>query len=221
MSSLILHIVASNIVKLKYNLSDEFLAGSIMPDIIKRLIGDKPLTHYQRFENAKSKDNIIYKKSIIEYDKFIMENKNKMNSPIKLGYAAHLVEDSIWFEKFIPRYADYADYEKKLVRFTSDNAIHTDEEFAKRIYHDYALVDGQILKEYNLDIDKIRERILSYYSGEPKELVKKELIKYPVKENDSLQILNYKDAEEYVDVSSKQVEKILEKYLNKLSKNEE
>ena len=46
MASMIIHICISNMVKEELNLSDKFLAGSIMPDLKKMAGFDRGISHY-------------------------------------------------------------------------------------------------------------------------------------------------------------------------------
>ena len=216
MSSLILHIVSSNIIKSKYNLSDEFLAGAIMPDIIKKMTGDKILSHYMKLEKIDTEVKGNFNKLVVEAERYIKENENEMNSQIKIGYAAHLIEDKIWFEHFVNRYADYSDGTNYVVRFVKDKKMHTDAEFAEKIYNDYTIIDEYMLEKYNLNIDEIRNKILPYYSDVSQEIIKKVLVqplKSEYKTGKELYFISYNDAEEFVERSSKGVEKLLGSYL--------
>ena len=99
MSSYIMHICTSDIVKRKLNLTDKFVYGSALPDILKEISQDRNGTHY-------------IQKVIVNGEKRNLPNiQNAINSlqiedkEIKMGYIAHLLEDLIWFNEFIPRYA--------------------------------------------------------------------------------------------------------------------
>ena len=47
MSSLIMHVCISNIIRQKYDYGYDFLFGSIMPDILKEAGEDKNKVHYK------------------------------------------------------------------------------------------------------------------------------------------------------------------------------
>ena len=65
MASMIIHICISNMVKEELNLSDKFLAGSIMPDLKKMAGFDRGITHYL---------------------KYVVENGNVMHLPDPFSY---------------------------------------------------------------------------------------------------------------------------------------
>lgn len=46
MGSLLIHVCVSNIVKEKLNLSNKFLVGTVMPDLIKLETGNRLGSHY-------------------------------------------------------------------------------------------------------------------------------------------------------------------------------
>ena len=46
MSSYIMHMCISDIVKRKLNLTYKFVYGSILPDVIKSITGDRDITHF-------------------------------------------------------------------------------------------------------------------------------------------------------------------------------
>ena len=85
MGSLIMHIAASKIVKEKYNLSNKFMAGCIMPDIYAKCGIDRDETHF-----INSSDS-----NIPNISAFIRKYENELNNEIILGYLAHLIEDKI------------------------------------------------------------------------------------------------------------------------------
>ena len=153
MSSIIMHIYISQKVQKDLNLSYKFLAGSILPDMIKITTQDKDGTHYMKEYNNGLK-------KLPDLENFLCDNKYKLNDEIILGYYAHLIEDRIWFDKYIDSFAKCID--KDNILYVSDNTIHKCEEFTRDIYSDYISVDKYIIEKYNLNIDKIRIHIKDY-----------------------------------------------------------
>ena len=90
---MIIHICISNMVKEELNLSDKFLAGSIMPDLKKMAGFDRGITHYLKY--VVEDGNVMH---LPDLDKFIQENTFKLLDFKTLGTYAHLIEDKIWFE---------------------------------------------------------------------------------------------------------------------------
>ena len=86
MSSIISHIYMGNILKEKYNLNDEFLYGSIMPDVLTRTIDgqNKVITHYLRH-------GILYgsEGDYPDIERFLNENRYILpNSKMMQGYVS-------------------------------------------------------------------------------------------------------------------------------------
>lgn len=161
MSSIIMHIYISQKVQEELNLSNKFLAGSILPDMIKIKTKNRDETHY-------IKEYSDGMKRLPDLDRFLEENKGNLNNEIVLGYYAHLIEDRIWFDTYIDSFAKCID--KENILYINDNTIHNNDEFRKDIYSDYMSVDSYLIGQDNLDIDKIRMQL------------KKELITYNVDE---------------------------------------
>ena len=87
MSSLKMHMAISKKIKDELNYSDIFLLGVILPDIIKLILEDRKVSH---FENN----------GIIDLNRFISK-QNNLDNELVLGYYAHLIEDKIWDELYL------------------------------------------------------------------------------------------------------------------------
>ena len=132
MSSLKMHIAISKKIKEEFNLSNIFLLGAILPDIIKLIIGNRKATHFE-------------KQGIIDLDEFISKQKNLENELV-LGYYAHLIEDKIWYELYMrEKYFKLPEY--------SDNKLYNDYSFVDNIFYKDRYIDmdtrniGEILYE--------------------------------------------------------------------------
>lgn len=72
---------------------------------------------------------------------------------IRLGYIAHLVEDFIWFNEYIPAYA--TELENNQIKYLADNSIHTGNEFRQDIYSDYTNSNAYVVDRCGVDIEKL------------------------------------------------------------------
>lgn len=209
MSSLITHVAISEILKQKYLFTDEFILGTILPDIYKKAEYTRDETHF-----IIQIDN----KSLPDIEKFCKEYiYNKKDISLKTyGYLCHLIQDRIWFDKVIPKYAKVIEKDKYLL-YIKDSSIHKDEEFSKEIYQDYAYVDNYSINKYNLDINKIRENIKQYCEDfKIKQIIDKNFIIYNINENRKNTFLNIDDYNQYFEEALKECDYILnEIYTNK------
>ncbi len=121
--------------KLKINNYYDYLLGSIAPDIGKIIGVPKNITHFFIREN------------VPDLTRFIKEYPNYLTNDFLLGYFIHLYCDDLWFNKF-------------LLQFVSNNQIHllngqiiehNERNMIKVIYHDYDLLNADIIKKYHLD----------------------------------------------------------------------
>lgn len=205
MSSIISHIYMGNILKQKYNLNDEFLYGSIMPDVLTRTIDgqNKVITHYLRH-------GILYgsEGDYPDIERFLNENKYILpNSKMMQGYVSHLIEDMLWFSVYIPSIATKKD--GKII-FNKDNSIHTDPEFKSAIYSDYPLIDRYLLNKSNLNILKLREEFLSFTDDKKlKDSIKDNFKLFDIQEKELI-LLSIDKFEEYMERAINKVSLVLD-----------
>lgn len=146
MSSIIMHLYISHKVGQDLNLSNKFSAGAVLPDLIKIKTKKRDETHYvEASKNAP--------KRLPNLERFLEENKSKLNDEVILGYYAHLIEDKIWFDKYIEKFAKKSDGDSVL--YLTDKSIHNGKEFTKDIYSDYGIVDDFLINKNNFDLDEI------------------------------------------------------------------
>jgi len=199
MSSIIMHIYISLKVQKELNLSNKFLAGAILPDMIKIMTKSKDITHY--IKEYECGDKII---KLPDLEKFLQDNKDKLNDEVTLGYYAHLIEDKIWFDEYIDSFAKCID--KENILYISDNTVHSYQEFKKDIYSDYVNVDSYIIEKYNLDIDKIILTIKDDLRGYNVDKIIDENIVFPIKNNDAkVNFISHEFLNEYINESIKKV----------------
>ena len=176
MSSIISHIYISNILKEKYNLNNEFLYGAMLPDVLTVAVNfkTKNTTHYLQHGILNENEG-----DYPDIEKFINENKLSLPKNLMLqGYLAHLIEDMIWYSISIPNMAIKRD--DKIVLYTKDNSIHSEEEFSKDIYSDYPIIDRYLLKNSNINISELQNDFLeiSDLRNNKLNLVTEDILKY-------------------------------------------
>jgi hypothetical protein len=198
-----MHIYISQRVQNELNLSNKFLAGTILPDMIKIKLKKRDETHYIKEYNNGTK-------RLPDLDKFLEENKDKLKDQITIGYYAHLIEDRIWFDKYVDSFAKCID--KESILYISNNTIHNNEEFRNDIYSDYANVDSYLIQKNNMDLSKIRfelkQEVKGYYIDE----VIDENVVFPSNiKNAKINFISQSCLNDYINESVKLVkEKIIE-----------
>ena len=204
MASMIIHICISNMVKEELNLSDKFLAGSIMPDLKKMAGFDRGITHYLKY--VVEDGNVMH---LPDLDKFIQENTFKLLDFKTLVTYAHLIEDKIWFEKFVGKYIKWHDEDLGLVTNLKTGKVYDFDTFSKQIYSDYLNVNKKVISKYNLDVDKIANNIREALADDVLIKCFDSYISTLNNKSDSSRInfLTDEDLEEYITMSTKEVVK--------------
>lgn len=170
MGSLIMHLGISEYLKQKYNFSNEFIVGAVAPDLLKRLPDtNRKETHYLKRYNVNGRIQ-----RLPDIDKFLCDNKNE-NSDYFFGYLSHLLQDRIWFRKYIPMCAE--NREDGYVTFVKDNSIHTGKEYTEEMYKDYANTTAFILNRIELDLEKIKAKTKNYFKNKDIDKIAEEEIR--------------------------------------------
>lgn len=202
MSSLIMHVCISNLIKQKYDYGYEFLYGAVMPDVLKKSGEDKNKVHYR------TKDNY----NLYEIDKFVKENVEKEKSEYNLGYLAHLIQDKLLAkytnQKIKESYIDGQDY----ITYTFDNnSLHKKQEFLDLIHNDYAIIDEYLIKKYDLNINYLLKRILRVNKNEKYDkIIEEELRIHDIIPDSNLKIFNIPDIEQYIRECIKEFDRYLD-----------
>ncbi len=197
-----MHICVSDIVKRNLNLTDKFVYGSILPDNIKSITGDRDGTHYiERVivdGDRRSLPNI--QQAIEELD---IEDKE-----IRLGYIAHLVEDLIWFNNFIPTYA--IDLGDNKIQYIKDDSIHGRDEYRDAMCTDYSNSSSYVVNKCRVDIQKLLSSITNIAEDKRhKELILKNT-GCPKDANITNNTFMTKESiDKYIEVCTKEVEKVI------------
>lgn len=203
MAGTIVHLAISNEIKKKYNFSDRFLFGSIMPDIRKRICEDRDATHY--IEEIYLGNNNI--KRLPNLERYIKENKEKIaqKDEYVLGYFAHLVQDRIWFDKYISRFVEFKADTLEVVYMYSEERMVEREYWVKQMYNDYAKLEQYVLDKFNLDKNDIVQRMLMQTSDyKVKETIKSELRDFDIDKKIKREVLTQNQMDEYFEESIKE-----------------
>ncbi len=202
MSSYIMHICISDIIKRKLNLTDKFVYGSILPDNIKSVTGDRDKTHY-------IKKVIIdgEKRNLPDIQKAIEEVQIE-DKEIRLGYIAHLVEDLIWFNEFIPTYATV--WENNKIQYLKDNSVHTNDEYRDTMYLDYSNSSSYVVDKCGVDIQSLLSSIINIAESEQHKKLIIDNTDYPMNVDLTVNTFMTKESiDKYIEVCTKEVEKII------------
>ena len=167
MGSITMHAVISKKLQNKNNFSKEYMVGSVAPDILKN-ISNRKKTHYLKEYN----DNGTIK-FLPDIEEFIKINENKFDDYF-FGYLVHLIEDKIWFDKYIPMFANVIGKEK--VIYLKDQSVHKKEEFNKEIYLDYDHIDEKILMNNTIIVEELRQDVIEHFKDEKIKRVAEERI---------------------------------------------
>lgn len=123
--------------KIKVKNYNEFLLGSIAPDISKITGWSRDLSHF-------TDENTTYP----DIDRFLKKYGNKIDNDFILGYFVHLFTDYLWYKYFI-RDIKY----EGIIIFNDGRKLKLDmESFRKYLYSDYTNMNVKLLDEYNLDL---------------------------------------------------------------------
>lgn len=210
MGSLVMHLCVANKLKNKYKFSDKFIIGELMPDLLKLAGKDKSITHY--LEEVIEQSSVKHLPNILMYEKI---NENSLKDEKTLGYLSHLVQDKIWFDKYIGKYAKTDANDVSRVEYLEYNITKSDKEFSKDISNDYENINKYLVKKYDLDIDRLKNTLKQI---SPDDEIKQKIDKLFIINNSDFEkeniFITKKDLEDYINESVKkssaEIDKILE-----------
>ncbi|QFP79358.1 hypothetical protein [Latilactobacillus graminis] len=140
MGSRIMHYAIASILEKKYGFDNNFLIGSIAPDINKNSKTPKELTHFMKVRSDGEHDMFP--------EDFIKEYGNSIDS-FKQGYYLHLISDNIWLNMI---------YKKYVLNNSNDEKRIALEKF----YKDFHYFNQRIITQYNLKPLKISHTVISH-----------------------------------------------------------
>lgn len=202
MSSYIMHMCVSDIVKRKLNLTDKFIYGSVLPDIVKGLTGDRNRTHYlEKVEfNGETRNLPNITRAIKELD--IQDRE------IRLGYIAHLVEDLIWFREYTPSYARILPNNQ--MEYINQGIICSSEQFGKDIYSDYSNSGAYVIDKCDTDIEELKDSLGKLVKDKAElELILQNTRYTQVEDIDRNIFMTRESVDKYIQECTKEVEKIV------------
>jgi len=213
-----MHLNVSNKLKKKYNFSDDFLIGSILPDIYKKTIMTRDQSHFLKEVIVRKESKV----SLPDLERFMEENKNNNKDEVVLGYLVHLVEDYIWFRDYSTVYVIYCGQDKngkEHFRYKKENykVLHGEKHFITRIYSDYSYYDNILSKEENLDLENIKKITSKYLKNDKKsiDVINESVIIHDMGNINKTYFITKKDMDNYIKKSLKMSEEILDKFMNK------
>ena len=135
----------------------------------------------------------------------------KMNKEVRLGCIAHLVEDYVWFEKYVPSFAKHI--ENGRLVYLKDNSIHTTEEFSKDMYEDYTHINGYIINEYCSEYEELTKQLATMMKNNEKEFLDKNDKVVVQSDGLSLSVITKEGIDEYIKETVEKVEKIIKELM--------
>lgn len=206
MGSFLMHIGISEIVRKRLNLSIKFIYGSIMPDLVKMKTGDRIGTHF-----LKTVVTDKGRQRLPDIDNAISLLKGKMDKEIRLGYLAHLVEDLIWFEKYIPSFAERVENGRMV--YLKDNSIHLEEEFSTDIYEDYTKINSYVIDKYCKEYSDLKLELQSIMTKQEMEFLEKNDKIIELEQIETLSVISKESLDEYIKLTADKVEKIIKELM--------
>lgn len=206
MSSYIMHICISDIVKRKLHLTDKFVFGAILPDLLKSMKQDRNGTHYVEEAVADSMTRKLpnIPKALEELE---IEDKE-----IKCGYIAHLIEDYIWFNDFTPMYVEVE--QDGRIKYLKDGTIHSIKEFNQDMYIDYSNSNNYAVEKCGANIENMLESLMNISDGKIDMSPLIQNSSYPKDANISNNKFMTKESiDRYIEIATEEVEKIVLKLM--------
>ena len=188
--------------KKKLNLSNKFIYGSILPDVLKVINNDREGTHYLEKVGV---DGEVRNLPVIQK---AIDSLDIQDKEIRMGYISHLVEDLIWFDKYVPAYAKKISENE--IRYTLDESLHTGEEFRDDMYFDYSNSSEYITKKCDVDMDKMLYKLTCDIKDREHIKIMLDNTKYPKGVSVETNIFMTKESiDKYITESVEEVEKIV------------
>lgn len=206
MGSFLMHIAISERVRRKLDLSTKFIYGSILPDLIKMETGDRKGTHFLKtFVTDQGRQELpVVENAIVMLD-------GKMNKEVRLGYIAHLIQDLIWFDDYIPTLATPP--HNGAVIYLRDNSVHTENDFTKDIYNDYTKINAYIIDKYCKEYGNLKKELATQMTEHEKILLDKTDKLLEVHKVNETIVITKDKLDSYIENTAEKVEKIVKELI--------
>lgn len=213
MSSMDIHLCLANKLKEKFNMGNDFVFGQILPDLKAKSGEGNTSSHYL-------KECIVdgYLKRLPDIERYEHENYEDLRNfdEQKLGYLMHLVQDTIWYNDIIPKYAKYLPNRRFDVLDIVENKIIPTSEFSRRIYSDYALINEYQKNSFGYTNDYfLGELVESDLFDEYKEIILNKIINPPLSKSRRINYFSSKDSDRYVKYAYMASEDMLMQYVKR------
>ena len=207
MASLMLHLIISNEVNKEYNLSSDFMVGTVAPDLLKIVYG-RDASHYNK--QIQLEDEI---RRFPDIEKFLNLFPNR-NDDYFMGYLVHLVQDEIWFNRYVPKVIKRLSREKAM--YYKDGSIHTTEDATQELYNDYYVIERYLIKKYGeYDIRKLKEDAKKYFketeNKDMDDVIENEKISYKNENIKELKIYSYNIVDDFINESIIECKRYIDK----------
>lgn len=156
MGSLIMHLCVASELKKKYKFSDKFIVGELMPDLLKMAGKEKNQTHY--LQEVIEDSGVKTLPNILKYEE---ENAENIKDEKVLGYMSHLVQDKVWFDKYIGKYAKTDANDIDRIEYLQYNITKKAKDFSKDMNNDYINTNKYLAEKYDLDVSSIKKTLKS------------------------------------------------------------
>lgn len=212
MSSSIIHLCVAKEILKELNLDKQkFLYGNILPDFsnIENNHNDKrKITHFERKSVI---NDIEFNVPDLEKLKNVLNLKSK--DGIELGIYSHLYTDVLWINMLVEKHKQKVG--DKVYIKTKNGLIEDQREI---IYEDYDAMNQEIIKNYDINIDFIKQ---CKYDGSLKEMynmdnnsVYKKMNEHMTKlNNDGLKIFTMEEIYQFINIAKDKIIKELKKII--------
>lgn len=144
-----MHIAIANEIykKIKTNLNinyNDYILGTIAPDISQTLKESKKESHFLDKDNDKDIPNI---------ELFLNKYLNNLNNSFNLGYFIHLYTDKLFYRDYYSLFIRDGFFTSNIKRLDGKIIKVSKEDRKKLLYNDYTNLNIQLIEEYDLNLD--------------------------------------------------------------------
>ncbi len=212
MSSSIIHLCVAKEILKELNLDKQkFLYGNILPDFsnIENNHNDRrKITHFERKSII---NDIEFKVPDLEKLKNVLKLKSK--DDIELGIYSHLYTDVLWINMLVEKHKQKVG--DKVYIKTKNGLLEDQREI---IYEDYDAMNQEIIKNYDIGIDFIKEckyegSLKEMYNMQTKDIYKVMKEHFEKVPNNELKIFKMEEIYEFIRIAKDKIIKGLKKII--------